>query len=124
MELMKFRTEDNCNLVNYLEKKLNSKDIQLMEQSFELDTWRSADNTINSNGLTRLASDLGGHYHETSLNSFSFSNSLKHNNNGATGGGGGTHLATKKTVPVDVIFSSDPDVVISTVSSPSYGSAS
>ncbi len=100
MELMKFRTEDNCDLVSYLEKKINSKDLQIMEQSFELDTWRSADNTLNSNAIAASANGPG---HDTSFNSLS--NSVRKYSSGTTG--------TKKTAPIDVIFSSDPDVVIS-----------
>lgn len=110
-ELMKFRNEDNYDLVRYLEKQLSLKDIQLMEQSFELESWRSHDNTINSiavfgvNGSHSVTSSFNQDINN-SHNNFSSLNANKFNN---------SNNSLSKKVPVDILYTSDPDVVTSTV---------
>jgi hypothetical protein len=109
-ELIKFRTEENQDIIFHLERELSYKNSLLMEQSFEIETLRSHDNTFNSlnsfniNNNTNTNDNLQLTTHNNmSLISFNSFYSTRFLNNA-------------KKVPVDVIYTSDPDVVTSTVS--------
>lgn len=102
-ELMKFRTEENQDIILHLERELSYKNSLIMEQSFEIETLRSHDNTFNS------------------LNSFNNNDLHNNNNNNMSVASFSSFYSTRflnnsKKVPVDVIYTSDPDVVASTVS--------
>ena len=100
MELMKFRNEENSDIVHHLEKQLSLKELQIMEQSYELESWRSHDTTLNSIGLLGIGTtSIASSFHQdhtSSLNTF-------------------LNPKITKKVPVDILYTSDPDVVISTV---------
>jgi hypothetical protein len=102
MELMKFRNEENSDLVHHLEKQLSLKELQIMEQSYELESWRSHETTINSVGLHGIGSNsIASSFHQdhtSSLNTFL-----------------NPKVSYSKKVPVDILYTSDPDVVTSTV---------
>ena len=71
-----------------------------MEQSYELESWRSHETTLNSVGLHGIGTNsIGSSFHQelTSSHNTFFNSKL-----------------TKK-VPVDILYTSDPDVVTSTV---------
>ena len=100
IELMKFRNEENSDIVHHLEKQLSLKELQIMEQSYELESWRSHETTLNSVGLHGIGTNsIGSSFHQelTSSHNTFFNSKL-----------------TKK-VPVDILYTSDPDVVTSTV---------
>jgi hypothetical protein len=109
MELMKFRTEENSNLVHHLEKQLSLKELQVMEQSYELETWRSHETTFNSVGL------YGGVGVNSITNSFNQDITNSHNTFFNSSLNSTNKIITRKKVPVDILYTSDPDVVTSTV---------
>ena len=73
-----------------------------MEQSYELESWRSHETTLNSIGLHGMGSNsITSSFHQdhtSSLNTFL-----------------NPKIINSKKVPVDILYTSDPDVVISTV---------